>query len=127
MREEIDRVFVRSAAGIHRQATIALAGPSPQRTAELVCELYADAPPAQRAWLIERLLRPVGPLALAAIAGGAFAHLMYRLRPGAPSIPARDTARIGAAQVFELVRYVEQSSPDALQRVAWQIAVLAGG
>ncbi len=46
---------------------------------ELVSAAYEQAPTPVRTKFIEHLLRPVGPLALVAIANGAFGHLLYRL------------------------------------------------
>jgi len=72
------------------------------------------APPSARAQLLECLVRPLGPLALVAIAAGAFGHLFYRLRRDAAPISPDDVSRITSEQVLELTRYVEQCSPDVL-------------
>jgi hypothetical protein len=90
---------------------------------ELVAQVYHQAPLWLRAKLLECLLRPVGPLALVAIAAGAFRRFLYRLRRNAVPISIEDAARITSDHVLELARYVEQSSPDALRKVG---AVIAG-
>jgi len=84
-----------------------------------------------RARMLGRLLPSVGPLAMAAIAGGAFAKYITHARW--PEIPVsfEDGARATSAQVYELVRYVQQSNPhfvnqmmDLLTRDTTTIAAL---
>jgi hypothetical protein len=88
--------------------------------APLVAELYAEAPPPQRLRLLNGLLRPVGPLALVAIAAGAFASLLPATRWRGASATLDDALRLSAGQVLELARYVEQKSPESLlQLAAW--------
>jgi hypothetical protein len=82
--------------------------------APLVAELFAEAPPPQRVSLLNSLLRPVGPLALVAIAAGAFANLLPETRWHAASATLDDAMRFSAGQVLELARYVEQKSPESL-------------
>ena len=77
---------------------------------------------ALRARMLRRLLLPVGPLALTVIAGGAFAKYVEHARWARLPVSLDDAARVTAAQVFELVRYVEQSNPAALQQVMAVIA-----
>jgi hypothetical protein len=85
---------------------------------ELVAAAYERAPTPVRTKFIEYLLGPLGPLALVAIANGAFGHLLYRLRRGAVPISLDDAARITSNHILELARYLEQCSPDALLRIA---------
>jgi hypothetical protein len=85
---------------------------------ERVSEAYRQAPLTIRARLLEHLLRPVGPLALVALAAGAFGHLMFRLGRNALPVSIEDAARISAEHVLELARYVEQSSPAVLAQIA---------
>lgn len=82
--------------------------------APLVADLYAKVAPGQRLRLLNSLLRPVGPLALVAIATGAFASLLPATRWHVASASLDDAMRFSAAQVLELARYVEQKSPEAL-------------
>jgi hypothetical protein len=63
------------------------------RAARLASRLYAGASVVQRSRIVVTLLRPLGPLALVAVASGAFAGLLNRA-----------------------------SAPDALQQVAGAIA-----
>src|SRR5467141_655527 len=89
---------------------------------ELISAVYEKAPAPLRMKLLEYLLRPVGPLALVAIATGAFGHLLYRLRRDAMPISLDDAARITSGHVLELARYVEQCSPHVLLRIGSLIA-----
>ena len=83
--------------------------------ARLVASLYGQAGPRSRQQLLDGLLRPVGPLALVAIAAGAFGRLLPATRwPDAVRVSLDDVQRFSAQQVFELVRYVEQKSPELL-------------
>ena len=75
---------------------------------ELVADAYRGAAAPVRRKLLERLLRPVGSLALAAIASGAFSAFL--LRP----VALDDVARISADQMAELARFVEQCNPEVL-------------
>jgi hypothetical protein len=82
--------------------------------APLVADLFAEASPPLRVRLLNGLLRPVGPLALVAIAAGAFASLLPAARWHSVSATLDDALRLSAGQVLELARYVEQKSPESL-------------
>jgi hypothetical protein len=88
--------------------------PSDSELAPLVADFYEQAPPAVRTRLLQAMLRPVGTLALVALAAGAFARLL----PSRPSQPVEVTpdvvSSIRPEQVSELVRYVEQKAPELL-------------
>jgi len=89
---------------------------------KLLGEYLGQAPAQERTELIECLLGPVGPLALVTIAGGAFAHLLYRLKREAAPLSPEDAIGITPTHVLELARYVEQCSPDLLLRVSSRVA-----
>ena len=74
--------------------------------ARLLARLYAQASPAARVRLLAQLLRPVGPLALVAIAAGAFGRLLPPSRWQGATVTLDDAQQFNAQQVFELVRYV---------------------
>jgi hypothetical protein len=85
--------------------------------APLVADFYEEAPVAVRARLLRAMLKPVGPLALVAVAAGAFARLLP-VRPSQSIEITPELARgIGPDQVFELARYVEQKSPELLAKL----------
>ena len=114
MTDELDDDFnPPSITGEWRSPPI-VASSSLQKLPELVSAAYEQAPPPVRTKFIEYLLGPVGPLALLAIANGAFAHLLYRLKRDAVPISLDDVARITSNHVLELARYVQQCSPEAL-------------
>jgi hypothetical protein len=85
--------------------------------APLVADLFAKAAPQQRLRLLNGLLRPVGPLALVAIAAGAFANLLPTTRWHIASASLDDAMRLTAGQVLELARYVEQKRPEAFMQL----------
>jgi hypothetical protein len=86
----------------------------PPSVAPLVAAFYAEAPHSLRLRLLDRLLQPVGPLALGAIAAGAFARLLPAERWTGVQLNLEDAMRISASQVFELTRYLEQKCPEWL-------------
>jgi len=98
-------------AAIHLAAADVLPPPS---VAPLVAAFYAEAPHSLRLRLLDRLLQPVGPLALGALAAGAFARLLPPERWTGVQLHLEDAMRISASQVFELTRYLEQKCPEWL-------------
>ena len=82
-----------------------------------VADVYAHAPPQQRLRLLNGLLGLVGPLALVAVAAGAFGNLLPGKRWHAARASMHDTRRITSAQVYELALYLEQKSPEALAQL----------
>jgi hypothetical protein len=92
------------------------------RAARLASRLYAGASAMQRSRIVMMLARPLGPLALVAVASGAFAGLLNRAGALGAALPIDELADFSREQVFELARFVEQASPDALQQVAGAIA-----
>jgi hypothetical protein len=64
----------------------------------------------------EGLLRPVGSLALATVASGAFSTFLLR------RVTLEDVAGITADQMAELARFVAQVNPDVLQQILSMLA-----
>jgi hypothetical protein len=120
--DDFDDELARSPVDDQRRPCLVARAGLPRDIPALVSELYDRAPEPLRIKLLEHLLRPVGPLAMVAIAAGAFARFVYRLRRDAMPIPLEDAARITSAHVLQLARYVEQSSPQVLHQVASLIA-----
>ncbi len=92
------------------------------RAARLASRLYVGAGAVQRSRIVATLVRPLGPLALVAVASGAFAGLLDRVSALGAALPIDELAHFTREQVFELARFVEQVSPDALQQVAGAVA-----
>jgi hypothetical protein len=88
------------------------------RAARLASRLYDGAGAVQRSRFVATLLRPLGPLALVAVASGAFARLLHRAGTLGVPLPIDELADYSREQVFELARFVEQVCPDALQQAA---------
>lgn len=96
----------------------ARSSPVVQRAPRLLARLYASANQTLRARLVHCLVRPLGPLALAGVAAGAFSAVVLRSGAGGIAIGIGDLARFSKEQVAELARFVEQVSPDALAQAA---------
>ena len=88
------------------------------RAARLLARVYASANHALKTRLIACLVRPLGPLALASVAAGAFTALLSRSGGGGLSIAIGDATRFSQEQIAELARFVEQVQPDALVEAA---------
>jgi hypothetical protein len=65
-----------------------------------------------RARMLGRLLASVGPLALAVVGGGAFAKYVAQARWPEVPVSFEDAARATSTQIYDLVRYVQQSNPQ---------------
>jgi hypothetical protein len=77
----------------------ALGPPARSALPELIADAYRRAAAPLRRRLLEGLLHPVGSLALAAIASGAFSSFLLRCTQG---VTPDDVARITAEQLVEL-------------------------
>jgi hypothetical protein len=96
--------------------------PAPAADAETSAKGLASAPAIiasafgkldleRRARLLGRLLGSVGPLALVVVSGGVFAKYLRNARWSEVPISFEDAARATSRQVYDVVRYVEQSNP----------------
>jgi hypothetical protein len=92
------------------------------RVARLVSRLYDAANPALRSRLVACLLRPLGTLGAVGVAAGAFGSFVCRNGTDGARAAMMDMARFSSDQLFELVRFVEQVQPEALQDFASLIA-----
>jgi len=92
--------------------------PAQRPVARLAARLYGAAPRPLRARLLACLLQPLGTLAVAGVAAGAFGRWLYRGGPeGAPEALA-EADRFSSQQLAELAGFVEQVSPEALEDFA---------
>lgn len=69
-----------------------------------------------RARVLGKLLRFVGPLALTVLSDGAFAKYLPFARSAFVPVTLEDAARATARQIYELARYLQQSHPGLLSR-----------
>ena len=83
----------------------------------LVASAFTRLRLPHRVRVLRRLLMPVGPMALAVLGGGVFAKYVAQARWSQISVTLEDAASVTFNQVFELVRYVEQSDPQVLLQV----------
>ena len=88
----------------------------------IVTQAYEVASAGLRVRVLNRLLRAVGPLALAVVGGGAFARYVSQARWSALTVSISDAARVTSAQVYELATYVQQSNPEVARQI---LSVLA--
>ena len=95
----------------------ALAGLETQSLAEVIASAFTRLRIAQRVRVLRCLLQPVGPMALAVLGGGVFAKYIAQARWPRISVSLEDAARVTFSQVYELVRYIEQSNPLVAQQV----------
>jgi len=93
------------------------AASAPGSVPVLVAALYDEAPASLRQRLLNHLLRPLGPLALVAVAAGAFARLLPPGRWSNVQVQLDDVWAIRPEQVLDLAQYVEQKAPEMLWRL----------
>jgi len=93
----------------------------PSTTAEslpaLMASVFGKLDANRRTHLLGRLLGSVGPLALAVVGGGAFVKFLPNARWPVVPVSFEDAALATSSQVYELVRYVEQSNPNLIEGV----------
>ncbi len=71
----------------------------------------------QRTRMLGRLLAAVGPLAITVVGGGFFAKYVVHARWPEVPVSLEDAARVTSEQVYEIVRYVQQSNPQVLSQL----------
>lgn len=82
--------------------------------AQLVGEVFAAAPPAEKSRLLAHLMKPLGLLSLVAIANGIFAKIRFRASWPDPHVALEDVQNVQASDVITLVNYVQQVSTTAV-------------
>jgi len=102
---------------VEAAAAAGLPEPREANVPVLVAALYDEAPVGLRQRLVNHLLRPLGPLALVAVATGAFARLLPSDRWNGAHAQLDDVLMIRADQVLDLAQYVQQKSPEMLWRL----------
>jgi hypothetical protein len=88
----------------------------------VVARAFAVTSSSSRARVLNRLLAAVGPLALAVLGGGAFVKYLRQGSLSGIAVSVEDAARATSGQVFELTRYVQQSSPEVVDQVLAMLA-----
>jgi hypothetical protein len=88
----------------------------------VIAQIFGRLNLRQRAGLLGRLLAPVGPLALAVIGGGAFAKHVAQARWNEIQVSLEDAATATTSQVYDLVRYVQQSNPEIISQLLNSLA-----
>ena len=100
------------------------AGAKPRKTVQadstprLIGRLYVASDRGLRAELLACLLRPLSPLGRAAVAAGVFAAFVASDSFESILAAMDGASRFSNAQIAELARFVQQVSPQALERFA---------
>lgn len=89
----------------------------PDPVPRLISRIYAASDATLRARVLQRLLDPLGPLGLAAIAAGAFAGFLQRRGAEGLRVSIDDASRFSSEQIAELVQFVAQVSPESIQSI----------
>ena len=84
------------------------------KLADLVGEVYAAAPAADRSQLRAHLIKPLGILSLMAVANGIFASIRFRSGWAEVSVPLEDVQNVQVGDVVTLATRVQQVSLQAL-------------
>ena len=96
---------------------------------QLVAQVFETAPPDFRRHLLEQLLRPLGVLALVAVANGIFAKIWFRSGLTDLQVHLEDAQHVQASDVIALVDRVQQislKSVDGLLQVLTTSPMLTG-
>ena len=117
MREEFDGDLNAELLSYNALANTDSENTPPKLSAKLVAYLYNLANAPLRTQMLARMVRPLGSLGLVAVASGAFANLLGRTERSGPTIAIEEVGRYSSEQIFELARFVEQVSPEAIQQV----------
>lgn len=114
--------FLAPAESFHASGTSAPDAAHP--VAARVADAFGRLNLRLRARMLGRLLASVGgSLALAVIGGGAFAKYLVVATSEIP-VSLEDAARATWGQIYDLVRYVQQSNPLRLERLVNDLARL---
>lgn len=81
---------------------------------QLVGQVYATAPAPERRRLLEFLMRPLGVLALIAVADGIFARIRFGSGWPDPHVALEDANLVQAGDIAQLVDRVQMVSIDAI-------------
>ncbi len=93
-----------------------------KQVAELVGQVYEEAPAVVRSRLIEHLLKPLGILSLVAVANGVFAKISLGSGWSNLKVRPEDAARVSVADVVALAHHVQQVSVQAIEGLARIVA-----
>lgn len=90
--------------------------------AQLVGQVYAGAPAAEKSRLLTHLLRPLGVLSLVTVANGLFGKIWLRGGWSNLQVRVEDAQNVQASDVITLVNYVQQVSVTAVDGLAEVLA-----
>ncbi len=96
----------------------------PVSTPEQIGQVYESAPVCLRVDMIERLLKPLGILALVTIANGTFAKILLRHGLYDACVRAEDAALVDAKDVVLLAERVQQVSIETIDHLMQMLSSL---
>jgi hypothetical protein len=94
------------------------AGERSRGISQLIAEVYQSAPAALRMQLIERLMQPLGLLALVTVAQGVFARIWFRRGWQDLSLRLEDMRMVSPRDVVALAEFVEKVSLETVNGLA---------
>lgn len=94
----------------------------PDPVPRLISRIYSASDAPLRVRVLQRLLDPLGTLALAAISAGAFAGFLQHRSAEGLRVSVDDASQFSSDQIAELVRFVGQVSPETLQSIVSSLA-----
>jgi len=107
------------------ESTISRQAPSPT-VPQLVGQVYQAVPPFQQLQLIDRLMQPLGLLAIAGVAHGVFAKVWFHKAVGNLAQRFDDLRTVSPVDVEALARFVDQVSAEAIDGLAQMAASWPG-
>lgn len=92
------------------------------KIAALLDDVFHRMPKPEQARMLEKLIKPLGLLSLAAVANGVFAKLWLQSGVHASQLRLDDAAMIGPGDVADLVVFVQQMSVETVDGLAQLLA-----
>lgn len=95
--------------------------PSNGQISQLIAQIYACAPAAEKRRLLEHLLTPLGALARVTVARGAFAGCLFQSGWRDLQVRLDDAPNVGIDHIIDLVDYVQKVSVESVDALAEMI------
>jgi hypothetical protein len=101
--------------------------PLASRLPRLTARIWRGAALPLKTQLLECLLRPLGPLGIAAVASGAFAVHLLRWPAGGVQVAIEQVARHSADEVLELAGFAAQVDTELWSQLATLLTDASAG
>jgi len=90
---------------------------------QLIGKVFEAAATSERCRILEQLMKPLGVLALVAVANGVFAKLWFRSGWHELHVQPDDAQLVRTDDVISLANYVQQASTEAIDGLAQLLTV----